>query len=426
MANNNYTVSCHPERAKDLKNALYNIHEILRSLRMTITVCFILIAFFQKTSAQINQQQLQKAKQLIEQKQYFTAFEILYLADSLHENPDLVLKKTEITLNFSTVSLLHRGFGFVNLEEGEILSDFMGQSEDKQIFPFRANEVLERLIAQNPTDYRLHKALGDFYYDCHLKYNNSWVKNTKELFGLINQYYGAANAHGQGDFLSYYVLGYIQTFEENYEAALPLFKKSIALSPDFPSAHYDLAHVHYYLDDKIEAIESARQAFILFSDSVRKADAARMVANIYSEEKIYKDAIIYYELSDSINPNNYLTTKQLIGHYLQTDNPKLIQTREKFFAFGPLNPSIYIDLSAIYVKENRTQDLIDFFEDKVSEYRKDTKVKANLYYYSGNLYLEFDEEKAAENLTKASKLFAKFLHPENRIFEMIDRTLMKL
>ncbi|MCB0855631.1 MAG: hypothetical protein KDD63_25585, partial [Bacteroidetes bacterium] len=62
----------------------------------------------------------------------------------------------------------------------------------------------------------------------------------------------------------------------------------------------------------------------------------------------------------------------------------------------------------------------------IGNFRNDIRVRANLYYYSGNLYLEFDEEKAAKNLTKARKLFAKFVPEGNRIFEMIDRTLYKL
>ena len=180
------------------------------------------------------------------------------------------------------------------------------------------------------------------------------------------------------------------------------------------------------LTEKEKAIETAEKTLDLFSDSTRKADAARLIGNIYNELGQNEAAIAYYQKSDSIDPHHYLTTKNLLIQYLKIHHPQLDLTREAFFLLGPKNPTIYLDLSAIYIAENQTRNLIDFFEDQIGNFRNDIRVRANLYYYSGNLYLEFDEEKAAKNLTKARKLFAKFVPEGNRIFEMIDRTLYKL
>ena len=369
---------------------------------------------------------IQAAEKLESNRQYFSAFDTLIQADPEHQNPDLVLKKVELTLAYFTVSVMHQAFGFADLKPEDDLYELRGKAKANKIFDFKINFILDSLIQKYPEDVRLRLALGNFYYDCHLRYDNNWMKKNDTLFSLITQNYQAVNASGLGNFWSYYALGYIKAYEGNYGESIELFEESIRLNPDYPGSYYDLAHAYYYLDQKEKAIETAEKTLDLFSDSTRKADAARLIGNIYNELGQNEAAIAYYQKSDSIDPHHYLTTKNLLIQYLKIHHPQLGSKREAFFLLGPKNPTIYLDLSAIYIAENQTRNLIDFFEDQIGNYRNDIRVRANLYYYSGNLYLEFDEEKAAKNLTKARKLFAKFVPEGNRIFEMIDRTLYKL
>ena len=85
--------------------------------------------------------------------------------------------------------------------------------------------------------------------------------------------YEEAHAHGQGDYLSYFALGYAYQRLGRFQESLPPFERSLELRPNNPTAHLNLAFVLLELRDLEKARYHARSAQCLFPDAHHKEDA---------------------------------------------------------------------------------------------------------------------------------------------------------
>ena len=88
---------------------------------MRLTVTAILILSFGFVFSQ--ESELKESKKLIEKKQYNSAYLILNELDPENQNPDVVIEKTTILLDYFVTSLMHQMFALKDLEEHEEISD---------------------------------------------------------------------------------------------------------------------------------------------------------------------------------------------------------------------------------------------------------------------------------------------------------------
>lgn len=101
----------------------------------------------------------------------------------------------------------------------------------------RANRVAEaveeyrRAIASYPHLREAHDALG-FYY-----------QRSGLLAKAAEEFYTVANL--EGDFLSYFNLGYVLVELERYEEALDVFQRCLTLEPDDSATHYEIGFIHF-------------------------------------------------------------------------------------------------------------------------------------------------------------------------------------
>ncbi len=125
---------------------------------------------------------------LVAKKQYLSAFDCLHGADSENENVDIVLKKVELALNHNVKTIRNHMFAFVDLREGEELDELKETLKDENFpfFAFKPDSVLLKLIPIHPNDYRLVKALGDFYYNTYKSMGDRWFIPARELLEKFN------------------------------------------------------------------------------------------------------------------------------------------------------------------------------------------------------------------------------------------------
>ncbi|MCE1199722.1 MAG: tetratricopeptide repeat protein [Marinilabiliales bacterium] len=368
-------------------------------------------------------QTMAKARSLIDSKQYNSAFVLLEKFDPANANPDIALLKQEIVINYFVTSIMHQTFALKDLSKDEEISDFRGKEGSFELHLFDVEKVMGSLLAHHPNDCRLYKALGDFYYDVYLKYDDKWLKDEKELLRLMETNFQKAEAGDCADYYSYFVLGHISLIREKNAESIPFFLKSIRMNPTFANAKYNLAYAYLCTGAYEKAIPYAQAAFDLYQSPGYKGDAARMLGQLYEQLEQTEEAIANYEKADQIDPNNYDTLKALLRLYVQTDNPNESKMMQTFYALAPDNPTLYNDLEEICTINQKENDLILFYKYQLDNGPKDDKMQGNLHFFLGRLSLATDKPSAKVHLLLAKDKFGKIFGKDEELFKTIDELL---
>ncbi len=397
---------------------------ILHKQMRLIFILAILISF--ASAAQTENNIILKAQKLITDKKYDDAFSLLDSFDKENTKPNIVLLKEDIALDYFVSNLMYQTFAFKNINKDEDIMDYRGKEGTFSMYHFPLNEILDSLINVFPDNYNLYQGLGKYYYEVHLKYGEQLGKNTEQLFDLMESSFKKAVEHNAGDYLSYYVLGYVYLNRKKYEESIAHFLKSIELNKEFTTSYYNAAYAYLYKDDHANALKYAKISLGNYKDAEYKGDAARMIAVIYSEMKDEKREIEYYELSNRIDSNNYYTLKPLLKLYVKTDNLLSSKVLNAFFNLDPENPTIYNDLTDIYFRCEKPDLLKNFFQSKIKEQDSNKIVLGNLYFYLGEIFFANDKVAAKENFLKAKVVFAKVHEKDHKVFTAIDNALKQL
>lgn len=398
------------------------------SRAITTAICCFLILLLQPVDSfsQSEKDILKQAQELVSGKKYNSAFKLLNGFDPENQHPDIVLYKEYIALNFFVKSISHQIFSFRDLESYEEISEAREQDGPSDSYHFPVNDILDSLIRVFPQKYDLYRGLGDYYYEAHLRYGEDWIKNTEQVFDLMEKNYSVAVNHKAGDFKSYYVLGYINTSNQKYEESIPCYRKSIALNDGYAPAWYNMAYSWMNLDERDSAIACAMEAYTLYTEPLFKGDAARLIATMYNEMENDSAAIAWFKLSNAADPNNYNTLKPLLRLEVTNETEDTASTREVFFKLAPENPTIYNDLNEIYLFNERSQALIAYYQKKTEEYKNYPKVLGNLEYYLGQIYMDIDKNISRKYLLNAKQIFSEVYEPDHEVFGLIEDALNEL
>lgn len=382
---------------------------------IAISTLFVLTIFAQNESTT-----LEKANGLVANKKYESAFKTLQDFDPKNENPNIVLLKEDIALNYFVTSIMHEMFAFKDLKENEDIMDFRGKTGSFGMYSFSIDSTLNKLIKIYPDNYKLYKGLGDFYYQVQQKYSGNWLKDDNTITDLIIKNYQVAIDHNIADDNVYFATGLQYLTREKYKESIPFLQKSIELNKDFADGHYNLAYAYLYTDDRENALKYAKNSLDLYNNAELKSDAARMIAQIYTELKDNENAIKYYELADKIDSDNYYNLRPLLALYVETNSSKEEKLLNSFYNLAPDKPTIYNDLGNIYYENKKTDKLIEFFKSKLSDFKNENKVLGNLNFYLGRLYLESDKKAAKEYFLKAKSIFSTLYDKNNQVFKAIE------
>jgi tetratricopeptide (TPR) repeat protein len=390
-------------------------------------ILFFSLPFSTFAQAQKDHEVITKAKAYVTDHKYESAFKTLQDYDPSNSKPDIVLYKEDIALNYFLTSIMHQMFSFKDIPKDENIRGYRGQNGTSTMYLFAADKILDSLLNLYPDNYKLYKGLGDYYYQVYLKYGEHWLIKQDELFSKIENDYKIAIDHKLGDFQSYYALGYVMVSRGSYKQGIPYLEKSLQFDNNSADAHYNVAYAYLYTEDPQNALKHAKAAIKLYQDTAERADAARMTAAIYAAMKNYKKAADYGELSNSIEPHNYYTLKNLLDYYLKDKYEYRIKaTTEELYNLGPEKPTIYNDLSDIYMDNERVPDLIQFFREKIPK-AADNKVQlGSIYFYLGRLLIDVDKKEAKDDILKARDILSQVYPKDHQVFKVIEDTLKLL
>ncbi|GAB2774726.1 tetratricopeptide (TPR) repeat protein [Hymenobacter luteus] len=224
---------------------------------------------------------LRRAGQLVLERKYESAWKLLRLLDQMNQDPAVALQKTSLALNYYTATDELKRFAFRDLKLLDLSPDSLRQlAVDTPYYSFPARRVLEKLKNKYPDNYKLDRALGDYYFTVQQCDCAELDLGEDEVFRRTIQYYQQAHDHGQGDYLSYFALGYSYQRLGQFPESLAPFTRSIQLRPNYPTAHLNLAFVYLELKDFEKAQAHARRAVELFPDDAHKQDAAFLLSQI--------------------------------------------------------------------------------------------------------------------------------------------------
>ncbi len=387
-------------------------------------ISFLLFVLFSLTTfAQTNDSIIRKAKTLIAQKKYESAYNLLEKADPSNEKPDVVLLKEDILIKYYVTSIMHQMFALKDLNKDEDISDYRGTNGAYNIHVFPADSILLNLLKKYPDNCKLNKGLGDYYFEVLLRYGGNWLKDKETLMQLTQTYFQRAVEGKCADYFAYYALGYIRLIQQKLKESIPYFLQSIKLNDQYPSARYNLAYAYMFSGDLKNALKHAKKSLELYDAPEYKSDAARMTGQIYWEMNDNAHAIKYFETANQIDPGNYYNLRPLLALYLETENPKTMETTKRFFDLDPENPTIYNDLEELFMNNNKLDTLIDFYKSQFQAYHNNMKVQGNLNFYLGRIFLNKDKKKAKIYFSKARQIFEKVFSKKHPVFNVIDKAI---
>jgi tetratricopeptide (TPR) repeat protein len=389
--------------------------------------CFCFIFFtsqiiFSQTPVEI----LQQAKDLLAARKYESAFKLLNNYDKQNLNPDIVLLKEEIALNYYVRTKMHLEFCFKDIPTGDELSDYRNKKGTYIMFKFSIGDVLDSLLKIYPESYKLNKGLGDYYFDVSQLYGDDWQLKSDTLFKLIDKNYGLAIAHNEADYLTYYAMGYIYLSREKFRESIPYFLKSVSMNKNYASSYYNASYACMYISSSDSALTFAKQSIDLFKDDADKADAARMAGVICVQMKNDKDAIELLERSNKLQPGNYATLIPLLNMYVKRSSAKARLVRGQIFKLDPASISNFRDLTDIYDEYGKEKDMIDFLQMELPEYQNNFKASGNIYFAIGRMQVDYNMRSARESILKARDAFKKVYDKNNEVFKQIEEALNDL
>lgn len=396
---------------------------------MRHTALYIIFLLFagQSLHAQMN---INTCDSLIKAKQYLSAFQYLQSIDEENNNPDVVLKKTELTLDYNVKTIRNHLFAFVDLRKGENLDDLRERlkSDNFHYYEFKIDSVLQKLIKEYPDDYRLVKALGDLYYNTYLNPGDNWFIPAKQLLEKFYTNYMNAYEHGDYDAESLYAMAFYNSVFGNYDAADEWYRKSLDLDAKNALVVYGYG-VNCLLNKKVaEGIRPMLVAYGLFEDSLKKGDAARILGIMYYKSGMKEKALEMFNAADKFSPAYHPNQMFLLRSQLQLGEDRAALALAKtIFDQGPHEPGVPDELLEMFRNENKGELLEGLFKDLLKEYKKDPEANGNIRFHYGKLlYLEGHPKKAVKMFKKSRLQFRKTLPADHHVFKMLDDMIEKI
>lgn len=358
---------------------------------------------------------------LLSAGKYESAYKMLDKADPKNQQPDIVIAKTDLLLKYYVKSNMHQLFGLKDLNPIEDITRLREQNGSYSMIAFAPDSVLNKLIITNPANYKLRKALGNYYQDVYFNYPDSWFIPDSVIVDKFRDNYLLAYKNGVFDYKSLYGLGYAYLTDEDYKSAILYFQKSIELKKDAPESYFNLASAYLNSDQPQLALPNAQKALEMYVEPEDKVDAARMTAQIYLELKQKNNAMNYFQKANDIQPNDYYTLMPLLGLELELDNANYKNLTADIFSLAPDNPVVYQDLLNAYKENEKESEFMSFLESQKMNYRNNTKIQAHICFYSGVAQYELNRWVDAKiNFEKARNLFKNLFQPNHSIFKVID------
>ncbi|TYZ11415.1 tetratricopeptide repeat protein [Hymenobacter lutimineralis] len=367
---------------------------------------------------------LTQADKLTTAQQYEAAYALLDKADPQNQQPDVVLAKEKLLLSYYLISVNYKSFGLKNLQPGETVAQLRGQKGPYSMHLLDIPKELKRLQQKSPQNYALSKGLGDYYYQAQQCHCGERDKTDAQLLALVLRYYGSAHAHGVGDFMSYYAVGYALLMQKKPEPSLAAFEQSIALNAEYPTSHYNLAFAQAQLGRWADATPHAQAAYRLYPDPELKADAARLLGHLYLQQKQPAEAKVALQQSLDLQPRSYASLLQLLQLAVAERSPTAPELATRLYQLDPADDQMFVDIMDTFQAANQWTEAEAVFRSQLPTAPKTPAAQGLLHFYLAILNMQLQRPKEARpHFLTAQTQLRKVAKPDNPMFELIEKGL---
>jgi tetratricopeptide (TPR) repeat protein len=374
------------------------------------------------------QKVLTQVDTLLTQKKYESAYALLEKADPKNLVPDMVLEKVQIALDDYIFTENLKIFCFKDIAIDQNVEDFRGQKGTYTRYTLNPEEALSGVLQKFPEDWRLYKALGEYDYQLYLNHDKLEADKGLARLKLAQSYFYQASIHQAADSKSYYHLGLVDLYLQDYKSAEESFKTAIQLGNNTGDNYYNLAFTQYNLGEIAPSVDNAEKALNLYRTVPEKALCAHLLALAAMSLRDENGAIKYFELIHSFQPQDYEALKTLLTLYLKHGTvDKVLPIAQAMLAIQPSNASILQDIYGVYLQYGRVNEFYDFLHQMIFMYAHQDAVLGNLYFYQANADLLVNHKKSARTSLKMARIFfTKVLPPTDEMFQIIQNKLTEL
>ena len=364
------------------------VHEESGNTRLTdamwwVVRCVVLAGvMFLVVAGSVIGDPLAEVDSLVTARQYETAFNKLDSLDSENSDPTIVVKKVDLALKYFVKSINHVMFAFADLrpnDDLDVLRDGTGSFTIRFVTP---DDILSKLIESHPNDGRLYRALGDYYYEVYSKYGSLGNLDSAGLITQTMTNYLRADSLGAMTDESLGHLGVTFLTEGRLDDARVYLEKAIAVNPEYPDAHYNMAYIYFQQRMPEKALPFAEKSYRLYDDPILKSEAARMTAVCRMDLSDYESAIPILLDADRLEPDNYLNIRNLIWAYLHTgDQDAMNSSVLKLFSLDPGNPTTLQMILSDYYEAEHQQEIPGVLSRLKVEFQQAPDALGNIFFY---------------------------------------------
>lgn len=167
--------------------------------------------------------------------------------------------------------------------------------------------------------------------------------------------------------------------------AITAFRKAIAINPDLPGIHFELAEALHGSDSQAERAEAEREYSIALDKDPREVAAAVRLGDFYADRNDFERAAALYQRALTQQPRNADAALGLARVYSQkNEDDRALPLLQQVLAADPTNMLAHFRLSALYRKLHRPDDA----KRELAEYQKYKAVKEKLREVYGSMRIQ--------------------------------------
>ena len=168
-------------------------------------------------------------------------------------------------------------------------------------------------------------------------------------------------------------------------AAIASFRKAIAIDPNLPGIHFELAEALHSSDSQSDRAASEQEYTLALEKNPREVQAAVRLGDLHADRGDLDGAAQLYQRALTQQPGNADAAIGLARVYSErNDNDKALPLLQQVIAADPANMLAHFRLSALYRKLHRPEDA----KRELAEYQKYKTIKDNLRQVYASMRIE--------------------------------------
>lgn len=159
--------------------------------------------------------------------------------------------------------------------------------------------------------------------------------------------------------------GVCYLLQNNYLSARDYFSQAVLLEKNYGLAHYNLGRVHYGLNDKVAAIQSLNDAYVLMP---KDSNCVALLSQIYLEQQDWKNAEKYLAKLYSLNRNNLKVGWNLVDiAWKNKDYEHAAAYLQNIARVSPKSIDAYNKLGEAYILTGNYEQAFNSYENAIQK-----------------------------------------------------------